>query len=206
MHDYSIDNHPKEKVLFGLAFIAISAAPSLNRLIQQLIEALELTEKLGSPAVTAIPVFALFGLVYWVFDKYLWRIPFARRLLLVPDLNGKWAVSGSTALQKGECVDFRWDGELTVSQSWSKMRVHLRTKQSTSNSVAASLHHEAGIGYKLLYQYENSPSADQIELNKHSGAVELLFDLKVSSASGHYYTDQHRDTVGTMNVTRTSDA
>ena len=33
MHDYSIDKHPKEKILFVLAFIAITIAPLADKLI-----------------------------------------------------------------------------------------------------------------------------------------------------------------------------
>jgi hypothetical protein len=32
MHDYSIDRHPKEKILFFLAFAAIATAPYINKL------------------------------------------------------------------------------------------------------------------------------------------------------------------------------
>lgn len=200
MHDYSIDNHPKEKILFFLAFAAILTAPIINSAAKNIVEYIGATAGWSSATVTAIPVFVLFSLLYWCFNKYLWRISLLRRILLVPDLNGVWSVEGATILKNGEDADFKWSGKITVTQSWSKLLVYLQTDQSASNSVSASMHHEDGIGYRLLYQYENAPGADQRELAKHSGSTELLFNLDCQSAEGHYYTDQHRNTVGVIKL------
>jgi hypothetical protein len=78
----------------------------------------------------------------------------------------------------------------------------MKTGASMSNSVSASLFHEVGIGYRLLYLYESEPYADQLELGKHSGAAEILFAENCSSGEGNYFTDQHRRTVGTLRLTR----
>lgn len=200
MHDYSIDNHPKEKILFFLAFVAILSAPIINSTAQQLIENLGASSGWPSSTVTAIPVFVVFGALYWSFNKYLWRIPMLRMFLLVPDMNGKWSVEGLTTLKNGENADYKWEGEIVVTQSWSRIIIYLKTDQSSSSSVSASIHHEDGVGYRLLYQYENTPGADQLELEKHSGAVELLINLDSQTAEGNYYTDRHRNTVGVIKL------
>ncbi len=200
MHDYSIDNHPKEKILFFLSFAAIISAPVLNTVIQDIVGFIDATSGWKSATVTAIPVVVVFSFIYWVFNKYLWRISKLRRILLVPDLNGEWSVEGMTTLKNGKNADFKWKGKITVTQSWSKLLIYLQTDQSASSSVSASIHHEDGIGYRLLYQYENAPGADQLELAKHSGSTELLFNLDCQSAEGHYYTDQHRSTVGVIKL------
>lgn len=200
MHDYSIDNHPKEKILFFLAFAAILSAPIINSAAKHIAEFIGAAAGWSSATITAIPVFVLFGVIYWCFNKYLWRISMLRRILLVPDLNGEWSVEGMTTLKNGENADFKWNGKITVTQSWSKLLIYLQTDQSASSSVSASIHHEDGIGYRLLYQYENAPGADQFVLAKHSGSTELLFNLDCQYAEGHYYTDQHRNTVGVIKL------
>ncbi|MDO9041121.1 MAG: hypothetical protein Q7U64_02105 [Desulfocapsaceae bacterium] len=200
MHDYSIDNHPKEKILFVLAFLAIALAPILNSIVQNVLKTIGASAGWSSAPITAIPVFGLFGLLYWIFNKYLWRISMFRKFLLVPDLNGKWTVEGSTTLKNGKEVEYAWGGVFTVTQSWSKILIYLQASQSASKSVSASIHLEDSVGHRLLYQYENEPSADQLELKKHSGSAELLFDIEGLTAKGHYYTDQHRNTVGTMKL------
>ncbi len=202
MHDYSIDNHPKEKILFVLAFLAISLAPILNSIVQNILKTLGASAGWSFAPIAAIPVFGLFGFLYWIFNKYLWRISMLRTFLLVPDLNGKWAVEGTTTLKNGKEAEYNWNGVFTITQSWSKILIHLRASQSASKSVSASIHLEDSVGYRLLYHYENEPTADQPQLKKHAGSAELLFDLEGLTADGHYYTDQHRNTVGIMKLKR----
>ena len=202
MHDYSIDKHPKEIVLFLLAFCAIWSAPKLNQLGLYVVEKLDVWTGLSWPLITAIPVFALFTMIYFVFNKYLWRLGALRGLLLVPDLNGRWKCSGKTVLKAGQSADYRWAGDIQITQSWSKVLIHLKTGQSSSRSFAASIHHDPGVGYRLAYQYSNDPGADQLELNKHSGSAEITFDEDCTRGEGWYFTDQHRSTVGTLILER----
>ena len=200
MHDYSIDKHPKEKILFFLALIAITTAPLLQDLADKVVSYLQISTGWSSAPVVAVPVFAIFAGLYFFFNKYLWRVDKLRRLLLVPDLNGTWACEGQTALKNGEPADYKWNATITITQSWSKILIHLKTAQSESKSISASIFHDEGIGYRLLYQYNNNPNANEIDLRNHSGSAELLFSEDASSASGYYYTDRHRTTVGTMNL------
>ena len=198
MHDYSIDKHPKEKILFLLALLAIVAAP----ILQSGVDFLGMKAGLGKTSAIVITVFSVFAVLYWLFDRHLWKAKLLRRYLLVPDLNGTWHCLGQTALKNGKPVDYLWDAKITISQSWSKVLIHLQTQQSGSKSVSASIHHDKGVGYRVLYQYANEPNADEIDLNKHSGACELLFSEDATTAKGSYYTDRHRTTVGTMTLNK----
>lgn len=202
MHDYSIDKHPKEKVLFFLALIAITTAPIIKGLAETLVSLLEVSTGWSSPPVVAIPVFGLFAGLYFLFDKYLWKISWLRKVLLVPDLNGKWSCDGHTSLKNAVPVDIDWSATISITQSWSKILIHLKTSQSESKSISASIYHESGVGYRLLYQYNNKPNADELDLSNHSGSAELLFSEDTESSSGSYYTDRHRTTVGTMTLKR----
>lgn len=202
MHDYSIDKHPKEKILFFLALIAITTAPLLQDLADNFVSYLQVSTGWSSAPVVAIPVFAIFAGLYFLFNKYLWRIDRLRRILLVPDLNGTWVCQGQTTLKNGKPVNYEWNAIVTITQSWSKILIHLKTSQSESKSISASIFHEDGVGYRLLYQYNNNPNADELDLQNHSGSAELLFTEDTTVAEGSYYTDRHRTTVGTMKLTR----
>lgn len=202
MHDYSIDRHPKEKILFVLAYAAISSAPLLNNLIQELVTYLEASTGWSSPPVTAIPVFGLFVGIYMLFDRYFWKCSGLRKVLLVPDLNGKWTCHGQTTLRDGTSVANDWYGTVTITQSWSKILVYLETGNSQSKSIAASIFHEEGVGYRLLYQYDSDPNASQLDLSKHSGSAEIAFSDDCKKGGGYYFTDQHRQTVGTLRMQR----
>tara|TARA_R110001599_G_scaffold28466_1_gene98433 strand:- start:1340 stop:1954 length:615 start_codon:yes stop_codon:yes gene_type:complete len=202
MHDYSMDKHPKETVLFFLALIAITAAPIIKGLAESLVSLLEVSTGWSSVPVVAVPVFALFAGLYFLFDKYLWKVSWLRKVLLVPDLNGKWSCNGHTSLKNAELADYNWNATISITQSWSKIMIHLKTSQSESKSISASIFHEAGVGYRLLYQFNNKPNADELDLSNHSGSAELLFSEDTTSGSGSYYTDRHRTTVGTMILKR----
>ncbi|MCB1824403.1 MAG: hypothetical protein H6974_15555 [Gammaproteobacteria bacterium] len=204
MHDYSIDKHPKEKILFFLALIAITTAPLLQDLADKIVAYLQVNTGWSSAPVVAVPVFAIFAGLYFLFNKYLWRVDRLRRILLVPDLNGTWDCKGQTTLKNGVEADYQWNATITITQSWSKILIHLKTTQSESKSISASIFHEDGVGYRLLYQYNNNPNANELDLLNHSGSAELLFSEDMSSASGSYFTDRHRTTVGTMNLTKES--
>jgi len=204
MHDYSIDKHPKEKILFFLALIAITTAPLLQDLADKIVSYLQVNTGWSSAPVVAVPVFAIFAGVYFLFNKYLWRIGGLRSILLVPDLNGTWNCEGQTTLKYGVPADCQWGAKIIITQSWSKILIHLKTSQSESKSISASIFHEDGVGYRLLYQYNNNPNANELNLLNHSGSAELLFSEDTSTASGSYFTDRHRTTVGTMNLTKGS--
>lgn len=204
MHDYSIDKHPKEKILFFLALIAITTAPLLQDLADKIVAYLQVNTGWSSAPVVAVPVFAIFAGLYFLFNKYLWRVDRLRRILLVPDLNGTWDCKGQTTLKNGVEADYQWNATITITQSWSKILIHSKTTQSESKSISASIFHEDGVGYRLLYQYNNNPNANELDLLNHSGSAELLFSEDMSSASGSYFTDRHRTTVGTMNLTKES--
>lgn len=203
MHDYTIDRHPKEKILFFLSFIAIAVAPALNRGVAVVVQNLDAATEWASGPVTAAPVFTLFLGLYWLFNSKLWRVPSLRRVLLIPDLNGKWSCDGLTVLRDGVPVETAWKGEVFITQSWSKIQICLRTKQSTSRSVSASLSREPGVGYRLIYHYRNDPSASELVLQKHDGAAEIVFEEDCRLGKGNYFTDQHRRTVGSMKLSRT---
>jgi len=127
MHDYTIDGHPKEKILFVLAFIAITFTPWLNRLTMTAISAVGQRLGISLTLAVGVGVMAAFGCVYFGFNRYLWRIRPLRRLLLVPDLNGCWGIKGVTVLRDGQNVAEEWFGTATITQSWSKILIVVKT-------------------------------------------------------------------------------
>jgi hypothetical protein len=123
-------------------------------------------------------------------------------MLLVPNLNGTWACEGKTVSRAGTPVDDPWTGTVTIRQSWTKIVVTLTTGQSTSRSIAASLYDEPSSGYRLIYHYDNRPGVAERDLGRHTGLCSLLFDEHSHSASGDYFSDKDRMTVGTIQLQR----
>ena len=205
MHDYSIDRSPKVKVLFGLTLAAVVVAPPLNAYMRELAAYVGMSPAGGGATLTSVSVLTLYLFLYWVFNTYCWKLRWLRRVLLVPDLNGTWTCAGKTTMKNGEPADFDWNATVTITQSWSHMLIHLKAKQSESKSTAASICHEAGVGYRLIYTYANSPDASNPELQKHAGLAEFMVAEDGDRAEGSYFTDQHRLTVGTMKLRKVTD-
>ena len=204
MHDYAIDKHPKQKILYFLAFIAITVAPWATRAMDGAVRSTVAYLGVAAPVFKAVPVATVFAVLYWCFDRYLWRWRALRRVMLVPDLNGQWTVNGVTLWRDGQTLIEAWTGSVVIVQSWSKISIRMSSDNSSSRSIAASLSHEPGVGYRMLYQFENDPVVAHSELRPHSGTTDLLFPEGCDRAAGSYFTNQNRKTVGELRLERTS--
>lgn len=197
MHAYATNISGKHRLAFWLALISAGVAAGAGGLLSLIAGWIGITA--GS-----VSSMGVFGLSWWWLDNHLWKHPWARRFLLVPDLNGTWKCEAQTTLKGSEHVAWPWDATITITQSWSKLLVRLERGQSGSKSLAASLYHE-GDRYRLIYHYQNDPKASEHELKKHTGLTDLLFDKAVNAADGRYFTDGDRLTVGEMKLTRIGD-
>jgi hypothetical protein len=119
----------------------------------------------------------VYAVLYYLFDRWIWRA--ATALLRLPNVGGKWHVRGRTLNAQFP----PWEGELTITQTWERIAISLRTNQSSSSSETASIllarHGEA----KFSYSYQNHPRPGE-PLQKRQGFCELIFDPGFTSASG----------------------
>jgi phosphate/sulfate permease len=166
-----------------------------------------IAERLGItnniPALILWPVTAgiIYTALYWWFESRVWKQPKLAALLQVPDLAGTWHCEGQT-INADKSLGKKWGGEVRIVQSWDKLRIRLKTKQSGSNSIAAALLSDQADGYRLLYNYKNDPNIDEPELVSHRGSAELLFSHDLKTASGEYFNGHGRYTFGTMKLLR----
>lgn len=117
----------------------------------------------------------------------------------LPNLAGKWKVEGLTLEKEPHTA---WFGTATVVQSWDKLRVHLETPQSISDSIAAALQPDEAAGYHLMYHYRNQPRIGEAKLVAHHGFAELIFAHDERSATGEYFNGRGRNTWGKLTLTR----
>jgi len=143
----------------------------------------------------------VFFVLYWLFDKYVWRWPRLNKFLKVPNLIGDWECIGQTLNPDGT-PSYSWNGTVTIIQSWDKLRVRLKTAQSGSNSITAALIWDEADGYRLLYNYRNDPKIGETELKSHLGFADLTFAKDCQSAEGGYFNGHGRFTFGTMQLRR----
>lgn len=164
-----------------------------------LAKALGISVNLPPTVLSLVGAGMVYTILYWVFDKFAWRLGLLGRILRVPNLSGKWKCEG---LSLDKVPPFPWTGTVTIVQSWDRLRVHLETSQSTSDSIAAALLHDAAAGYRLMYHYRNHPRIGEDDLSAHHGFAELTFAAGEASATGEYFNGRGRNTYGTMTLSR----
>lgn len=202
-HEYSILgglNRAKIGHTIGMIAAAVSSG-----IVTVFLAAVDFFKSLGwlhtVPPVIFWPLTAgvVYGLLYWLFDRHVWKIPKIASLLRVPNLSGTWDCVGQS-INPDKSPGYAWEGEVIIVQSWDRIRVRLKTKQSGSNSMAAALIYDEVDGFRLMYSYKNDPKIGEAELTSHRGYAELTFDKDLRTADGEYFNGQGRYTFGRMTL------
>lgn len=204
-HEYSVLGGPNRSKIGHTLSIIAAAISSIT--ITLFFAAVDLAKSLGwaqnVPNLILWPVSAgvIYAAIYWLFEKYVWKLSIVSKLLRVPDLSGKWVCEGQS-LNPDKSHSDAWEGEITIIQSWDRLRIRLKTEQSGSNSIAAALVSDDADGFRLLYNYKNDPNLKEKNLASHRGCAELIFDHSLKTAEGEYFNGHGRYTFGTMKLKR----
>lgn len=204
-HEYSVlggINRARIGQILGTIAAAVSSA-----LVALLLAAVNLAKMLGFgslvPTVLLPPIGAglVFAVLYWLFDRHAWKLPWFSLALGVPNLTGRWHCDGQT-INPDKTKGYVWCAEIIIVQSWDKIRVRLKTAQSGSNSISAALIRDEADGFRLFYSYRNDPRADQPNLESHRGYADIVFASDLKTAEGEYFNGLGRFTFGTMKLTK----
>jgi hypothetical protein len=204
-HEYALlggVNRAKFGRLLGLIAASVSAAIGFV-----LLAMVDLAKQYGLPAnltpsvLSLVGAGAVFTALYWLFDRYAWRWSFLKPVIKVPNLAGEWNCKGQT-INPDKSLGYVWSASITIHQSWDKIKVHVKTDQSSSSSIAAAIVCDDADGFHLMYNYRNQPGTGEKELHAHVGFCELLFHRSLFTAEGEYFNGNGRYTFGTMKLTR----
>ena len=201
-HEYSVIGHNRSTIgryLGSVAAVIAAGSATAASALSGLAASIGLPAWAQVAIVLPISASLAYTSVYWVFNRYGWRQ--ACRLLQIPDIGGVWDCEGRTLAEDGS-VKFEWKAEVTISQSWEKIAVDLKTRQSGSYSISAALLPKADGSWLMLYSYRNEPRAGEPELNAHAGYCEMLFAKGLQQAEGDYFNARGRGTFGRMTLTR----
>jgi hypothetical protein len=117
---YNVDTDPRIRIYFGLAFASIVGASFLADHLQ------DLETVLPFFVAPSIVPFAIFGILLWLFDRYLWKWPLVRRVSGIPDIEGTWiGTLTRTSSADAEQGEFRkkHKAECYITQTWRSMGV-----------------------------------------------------------------------------------
>lgn len=199
-HEYSVVGHSRSSIGRYLAVASALLASGLTAIGALW---LQFAQSVGLPPWTnfiAAPVSGgvIYFAVHWAFNKWGWRYLF--QIAGLPNVGGVWDCAGQT-YDEENTVSHQWKAEVTITQSWEKIRVYLRSPQSSSSSVSAALLPEGGGRWMLMYSYRNEPRTGE-PINPHLGYCEMSFEPGAERAEGDYFTARGRATRGRMVLTR----
>ena len=196
-HEYSIVGHSRSSIgryLTLVAALLASAFVTIGAMWSQLANHFGLppwADYLAPPVSGGVIYVAL----HYCFNRWGWSYVF--RVIGLPNIGGKWQCSGVTLADDG-AIEHQWTADVSIAQTWEKIRVNLRTPQSSSKSVSAALVPD-GDRWMLMYSYRNEPRIGE-QINPHLGYCELSFATDFSSAEGDYFTARGRGTRGRMTL------
>lgn len=201
MHFYTKKDSKYEKVVFGIAIFSYVVAPYLSSLLEQLLtnESVNLIIKNLGLSISSLTIFSI---SYFVFTKWLWKIPFIAAYLNVTNISGIWKCEGIGCKYDEATIKNNWTGTVKIVKSLTRMEIILTTdkSQSRSTSVISNLELHETNECTLSYMYFNKPNNISEGLNEHEGFCTLIFDLEKKKATGSYYTNPSRKSFGTMDL------
>lgn len=207
MHDYSVQGFNKIKIIYWLAVISIIITPIISNFVFPFLQRISLKTGIAELATFSISGFFVFSSLWLLFSKFVWKLPFIKYLIKVPNIAGKWNCIGVGKKYNDNSISNDWKGVVIIEQSVEKLLVRIKSEKSTSQSVSVfgNLKKISESEYILTYMYENEPFVKEETLHRHSGFCRITFDIKNKTAIGNYYTDTDRKSYGTINLTKSKD-
>ena len=196
MHQYSIDKKNRETVLYILVIISVALSLLLKTVLSsiflQIAKMLNDTSWLTKPAsfiqsTELIPNVIGVPAVYWAlstaFDKWIWKFRPVNILLGVPNLNGVWQGSLHSSYD-----DTDYKMELTIEQTWTKIRCISNFKSSRSFSNVAAIYSEGIEGDVLYFGFHNQSNNVETGNQQYDGYNILRLDG--DRLTGKYFNDR----------------
>ncbi len=196
MHPYSTDSHERKNIVLAIAVVSVGFAYAFHQAVESL--GLKVPWWIDAPSVMSI-----FGVLYEVFDKWLWRLRFLRKVgvVKVPNLNGEWEGEGQSSFN-----ETRYQVRVTIRQRWTSLRVFLESENSMSRSLTASVLVEQPEGPTLSYEYRNDPKPNAPStMHSHRGTAILRLKSE-NELNGEYYSGRDRVNYGSITLRRVGHA
>ena len=190
MHQYQTDDSIRSNLLITAVLLAVALAYFFNATLEYF--NIQLPWWFESPSILG-----LYGLTYWLYDKYLWKIRWVQKIdwIKTPNISGTWDAEIRTSHDGfSDCVS----AIVIIRQTAFRISISMETDTSRSHSVQAALLKTDKVSeYELTYNYINHPKADSVKtLNIHLGTAHLHISDNLQRMDGDYYTNRDRENFG----------
>lgn len=162
MHDYAIDAEKRKNVTMAVvllyvlgAFVFVRLDDAIKTIIYQIVGIFAGNGAAGQEGIYINAVVSILfpgvgvGVLYLVYDRWLWKCKLMVCWHGVPDLSGDWIAEIESPLKNGRKPRI----EMKIKQTWNKIRVNGISEAGTSTvSESASLLKQHGQMY-FSYSY-----------------------------------------------------
>jgi len=197
MHQYQTDDSARINLIFTAVLLAVGLAYFFNTALQYF--EIQLPWWFESPSILGF-----YGLIYWLYDKYLWKIRWIQKIdwIKTPNISGIWNAEVKTS---HDGFSQSVSGKTIIRQTAFRISISMETETSRSHSVQAALLKTDKVSeYELTYNYINHPKADSVKtLNIHLGTAHLHIGDNLQRMDGNYYTNRNRENFGRIVFIRT---
>jgi|ERR1043165_1420831 hypothetical protein len=199
-HTYATDSDERKQIPFFLAAVAIGLTFAVTRFFH----ARHIELPWWSPPIDTM---AFYGMLYALFDRFIWKFRPLRSigLVRVPNLSGTWRgdVRPSSTTGTSAGLGAPTTITLTIYQSWRELMVKAQTGQSKSHSLSGAI--VVADEPSLTYEFLNEPGAPAAPtMHTHRGVARLTLSQDGTELDGEYYSGRDRQNFGKMRVTRSA--
>lgn len=178
---------PKFYIIFTV--LALFPAMWIARMLQNLIEVsstgvVKVFADLG--LVEAPSAIFLIGTMYWVYERFLWRIWPVRYIHNLPDIAGRYVGEIESSYD-----DTKYPFVLEIRQTLQSVSICLYTERSSSFSVIANVGDNEYGNRILVYVYKNTPRtvSKDLDMRSHDGFACLEIFQDEHKLAGFYFND-----------------
>ncbi|MFA4995636.1 MAG: hypothetical protein WC536_00650 [Patescibacteria group bacterium] len=152
-------------------------------------------------APTTLLILLLF---FWLFNVYLWKLPLIKKLVGIPNVNGRYEGFLTSSYDKEKT---KYPTVIEIKQSLTSIKVNLYTQRSGSYNLIANICRNNNENHELVYVYQNRTSAPapDDDMRDHTGTALLAILNRGSELNGNYFNNpRERGRHGNINVKRTT--
>lgn len=206
-HGYTIRGISRTKTVMFVCILSNFIYIFLKFIIGMFINITSLVE---GYILVPITFSCVFGLLFMIYNNYMWKIRFLNKIWNVPNISGRWKCEGNTykkspsESQRTGCRgierQYSWEGSVTIIQKWNSILISLSTDKSNSESFMAQIEVIDDKSCQLLYAYKNVtiPGAF-VDMRGHEGICRITFSESLTFGAGEYFTNpKDRLSYGTM--------
>jgi SMODS-associating 2TM, beta-strand rich effector domain len=190
MHSYAVDTKERAWTAVALAAIAVLIAAGVSSLLAKL--SITVPWYIGAPTPVGV-----FGVLFFIFDRWGWLFAARAHLSRLPDLRGTW--TGVVCRREGNTVDK--SVTVYIRQTWQHISIELKSGSSTSRSTMASIDLAGRAHTCITYAYSNVPHpGSDVDMHAHMGTATVELSIDGRTLAGDYYTGRDRHSVGTIQL------